>query len=182
MVRFGNVLDSSGSVVPLFKKQIQQGGPVTVTHPEIIRYFMMIPEAAQLVIQAGAMAKSGQVFVLDMGKPVKILYLAKRMIQLMGLTPYCQESTSLDFDKNGDIEVKFTGLRPGEKLYEELLIGNNVEGTEHSKIMTAAEEKLTWNEINKILEELDKSSHKSDKNKTISIIKKAPIEYHCENN
>ena len=181
IVRFGNVLDSSGSVVPLFKKQIQQGGPVTVTHPEIIRYFMMIPEAAQLVIQAGAMAKSGQVFVLDMGKPVKILYLAKRMIQLMGLTPYCQESTSLDFDKNGDIEVKFTGLRPGEKLYEELLIGNNVEGTEHSKIMTAAEEKLTWNEINKILEELDKSSHKSDKNKTISIIKKAPIEYHSEN-
>ncbi|MBT2916701.1 polysaccharide biosynthesis protein, partial [Vibrio anguillarum] len=125
-VRFGNVLGSSGSVVPLFKKQIKAGGPVTVTHPDIIRYFMLIPEAAQLVIQAGAMGHNGQVFVLDMGEPVKIVDLAKRMIHLMGMKEY--------FDGNsneGDIEIKFTGLRPGEKLYEELLIGDNVEGTSH---------------------------------------------------
>ncbi|MBF4437488.1 polysaccharide biosynthesis protein, partial [Vibrio anguillarum] len=141
-------------VVPLFKKQIKAGGPVTVTHPDIIRYFMLIPEAAQLVIQAGAMGHNGQVFVLDMGEPVKIVDLAKRMIHLMGMKEY--------FDGNsneGDIEIKFTGLRPGEKLYEELLIGDNVEGTSHQKIMTACEDKLTWKEMHPLLQELDICCH-----------------------
>jgi FlaA1/EpsC-like NDP-sugar epimerase len=129
MVRFGNVLESSGSVVPLFRDQIRRGGPVTVTHPEIIRYFMTIPEAAQLVIQAGGMAHGGEVFVLDMGEPVKIRDLAARMIKLMGLTVKDGDNP------NGDIEISFTGLRPAEKLYEELLIGENVAGTEHPRIM-----------------------------------------------
>jgi FlaA1/EpsC-like NDP-sugar epimerase len=133
MVRFGNVLESSGSVVPLFREQIKHGGPVTVTHPEIIRYFMTIPEAAQLVIQAGAMAQGGDVFVLDMGQPVKIVDLARRMIHLTGLT--VRDAANPD----GDIEIEFTGLRPAEKLYEELLIGENVSGTEHPRIMRAEE-------------------------------------------
>ena len=123
MVRFGNVLASSGSVVPLFNEQIKAGGPVTVTHPEVIRYFMTIPEAAQLVIQAGSMADGGEVFVLDMGKPVRICDLARRMIHLMGLTVRDEQHP------DGDIEIAYTGLRPAEKLYEELLIGNNVTGT-----------------------------------------------------
>ena len=125
MVRFGNVLASSGSVVPLFNEQIKAGGPVTVTHPEVIRYFMTIPEAAQLVIQAGSMADGGDVFVLDMGKPVRICDLARRMIHLMGLTVRDEQHP------DGDIEIAYTGLRPAEKLYEELLIGNNVTGTQH---------------------------------------------------
>ncbi|HIP76060.1 MAG TPA: polysaccharide biosynthesis protein [Psychromonas hadalis] len=150
MVRFGNVLGSSGSVVPFFKDQIKKGGPVTVTHPEINRFFMLIPEAAQLVIQAGAMAKNGQVFVLDMGNPVYILALAKRMIHLMGFT-----EKEKDSNEDGDIEICFTGLRPGEKLYEELLIADNVEGTTHPRIMTAKEDKLTWNEMAKVLTALD---------------------------
>ncbi len=125
MVRFGNVLESSGSVVPLFREQIRNGGPVTVTHPEIYRYFMTIPEAAALVLQAGSMAQGGDVFVLDMGKPVRIRDLAERMIHLMGLTVRDAEHP------DGDIEIHYTGLRPAEKLYEELLIGNNVMGTEH---------------------------------------------------
>ncbi|MEZ8310455.1 polysaccharide biosynthesis protein [Vibrio splendidus] len=154
MVRFGNVLGSSGSVVPLFKKQIKAGGPVTVTHPDIIRYFMLIPEAAQLVIQAGAMGNNGQVFVLDMGEPVKILDLAKRMVHLMGM----KESLGSNSDE-GDVEIKFTGLRPGEKLYEELLIGDNVEGTSHEKIMTAQESKLSWPEMQVLLNELDECCH-----------------------
>ncbi|MEZ9503056.1 polysaccharide biosynthesis protein [Vibrio sp. 10N.286.51.B11] len=154
MVRFGNVLGSSGSVVPLFKKQIKAGGPVTVTHPDIIRYFMLIPEAAQLVIQAGAMGNNGQVFVLDMGEPVKILDLAKRMVHLMGM----KESLNSSSDE-GDVEIKFTGLRPGEKLYEELLIGDNVEGTSHQKIMTAMESKLSWPEMQILLNELDECCH-----------------------
>lgn len=169
MVRFGNVLDSSGSVVPLFKKQIRQGGPVTVTHPEIIRYFMLIPEAAQLVIQAGAIAQSGQVFVLDMGKPVKILALAERMIKLMGLTYYCSEP-EVDLPQEGDIEIRFTGLRPGEKLYEELLIGNNVLGTVHPKIMTAMEKKLSWFEMKQLLDELSLACHASETEKVVQII------------
>ncbi|WP_318454071.1 polysaccharide biosynthesis protein [Photobacterium leiognathi] len=172
MVRFGNVLGSSGSVVPLFKEQIGKGGPLTVTHPDIIRYFMLIPEAAQLVIQAGAMAKNGQVFVLDMGEPIRILDLAKRMIQLMGLT----EKT--ESEQDGDIEISFTGLRPGEKLYEELLIGNNVEGTSHSKIMTAKEEKLTWNEMDELLKRLDECCHRFDTECVIDIIKNSPTGYH----
>ncbi|HIF9166877.1 TPA: polysaccharide biosynthesis protein [Photobacterium damselae] len=175
MVRFGNVLGSSGSVVPLFKEQIRKGGPVTVTHPDIIRYFMLIPEAAQLVIQASAMAKNGQVFVLDMGEPVKILDLAHRMIHLMGFS----EKTELNPD--GDIEIRFTGLRPGEKLYEELLIGSNVEGSSHPKIMTAKEDKLSWDEMEALLTILDDCCHRFDDECVIEIIKNSPTGYHKEN-
>jgi FlaA1/EpsC-like NDP-sugar epimerase len=148
MVRFGNVLASSGSVVPLFREQIRRGGPVTVTHPEIIRYFMTIPEAAQLVIQAGSMGEGGDVFVLDMGQPVRIRDLARRMIHLMGLTVRDEE------DPEGDIAIEYTGLRPAEKLYEELLIGNNVMGTEHPMIMRAMEESLSWDQLQAHLDEL----------------------------
>lgn len=138
MVRFGNVLGSSGSVIPLFHKQIKAGGPLTVTHPKITRYFMTIPEAAQLVIQAGSMGQGGDVFVLDMGEPVKIVELAEKMIHLSGL--------SIRSEKNlhGDISIEFTGLRPGEKLYEELLIGDNVAATQHPMIMSANEDHLPW--------------------------------------
>jgi FlaA1/EpsC-like NDP-sugar epimerase len=138
MVRFGNVLDSSGSVVPLFRRQLAEGGPLTVTHAEVTRYFMTIPEAAQLVLQAGAMASGGDVFVLDMGEPVKILDLARRMVQLSGL------SVRDDASPNGDIAIEITGLRPGEKLYEELLIGDNPEPTAHSRIMKAHELFIPW--------------------------------------
>jgi FlaA1/EpsC-like NDP-sugar epimerase len=138
MVRFGNVLGSSGSVVPLFRKQLLSGGPLTITHLDVTRFFMTIPEAAQLVLQAGAMAKGGDVFVLDMGQPVKILDLARRMAQLSGLT------LRVDGSPDGDIEVEVTGLRPGEKLYEELLIGGNPEGTDHERIMKAHEEYVSW--------------------------------------
>ncbi|ELR65063.1 UDP-N-acetylglucosamine 4,6-dehydratase [Photobacterium marinum] len=174
MVRFGNVLGSSGSVVPLFKEQIRKGGPVTVTHPDIIRYFMLIPEAAQLVIQAGAMKHNGQVFVLDMGEPVKILDLAKRMIQLMGMS---EKIADLSEESEGDIEIQFTGLRPGEKLYEELLIGNNVEGTRHPKIMTASEEKLDWSEMSKLIEQLDKHCHDFDIECIKQVLLNAPTGY-----
>jgi FlaA1/EpsC-like NDP-sugar epimerase len=138
MVRFGNVLGSSGSVVPKFRQQIRDGGPVTLTHPDITRYFMTIPEAAQLVIQAGAMAKGGDVFVLDMGQSVKIMDLAVRMIELSGLS--LRDADNPD----GDIEIEITGLRPGEKLYEELLIGDNPELTHHPRIMKAHEDFLPW--------------------------------------
>jgi FlaA1/EpsC-like NDP-sugar epimerase len=138
MVRFGNVLGSSGSVVPLFRKQLLSGGPLTITHLDVTRYFMTIPEAAQLVLQAGAMAKGGDVFVLDMGQPVKILDLAHRMAQLSGLT------LRIDGNTNGDIDVAVTGLRPGEKLYEELLIGSNPENTDHERIMKAHEACVSW--------------------------------------
>lgn len=137
MVRFGNVLGSSGSVVPLFRQQISRGGPVTVTHPEITRYFMTIPEAAQLVIQAGAMAKGSEVFVLDMGEPVKIVDLARRMIRLSGYKPRTEA------EPDGDVEILFTGLRPGEKLYEELLIGDDPAPTDHERIMMANEKFLS---------------------------------------
>ena len=143
MVRFGNVLDSAGSVVPLFRKQIKEGGPVTVTHSKVTRYFMSIPEAVQLVLQAGAMAKGGDVFVLDMGEPVRILDLAYRMINLSGLSPITSENPE------GDIKVVFTGLRPGEKLYEELLIGHDVIQSEHPQIMQANEAKLSWEDVQK---------------------------------
>lgn len=172
MVRFGNVLGSSGSVVPLFKKQIRNGGPVTVTHPDIIRYFMLIPEAAQLVIQAGAMEMNGQVFVLDMGEPVKILDLAKRMIHLMGMREYFNGNSD-----EGDIEIQFTGLRPGEKLYEELLIGDNVQGTRHKKIMTACENKLSWEEIAILIENIDSCCHKFDLKCIKSLLLDSPIGY-----
>lgn len=151
MVRFGNVLASSGSVVPLFREQIRKGGPVTVTHPEIIRYFMTIPEAAQLVIQAGSMGQGGDVFVLDMGKPVRIADLAKRMIHLMGFQPFDEDNP------DGDIEIKYTGLRPAEKLYEELLIGNNVMGTEHPMILRAEEDALPWQDVQSYLGFLSKT-------------------------
>ena len=138
MVRFGNVLDSSGSVVPLFRKQLLDGGPLTVTHADVTRYFMTIPEAAQLVLQAGAMAQGGDVFVLDMGEPVKIMDLARRMTQLSGL------SVRDEGNPDGDIDIVITGLRPGEKLYEELLIGDNPEATSHERIMKAREDFVTW--------------------------------------
>jgi FlaA1/EpsC-like NDP-sugar epimerase len=148
MVRFGNVLGSSGSVVPLFRKQIAAGGPMSVTHRDITRYFMTIPEAAQLVIQAGAMGMRGEVFVLDMGEPVKVLDLARRMVHLSGF------SVRDDGNPHGDIEIRFTGLRPGEKLYEELLIGDNVSPTRHPKILMANEECLTPADMEKQLDRL----------------------------
>ena len=148
MVRFGNVLGSSGSVIPRFHSQIKSGGPLTVTHPKITRYFMTIPEAAQLVIQAGSMGQGGDVFVLDMGEPVKIIELAEKMIHLSGL--------SIRTEKNpqGDIAIEFTGLRPGEKLYEELLIGDNVSATQHPMIMSAKEDHLPWEVLKRNLMEL----------------------------
>lgn len=148
MVRFGNVLGSSGSVVPMFREQIKKGGPITLTHSDITRYFMTIPEAAQLVIQAGAMGQGGDVFVLDMGQPVKILDLARRVIELSGFT--VRDS----MHPQGDISITVTGLRPGEKLYEELLIGDNPEPTQHPRIMKAHEMYLSWPKIKMKLDEL----------------------------
>lgn len=155
MVRFGNVLGSSGSVVPLFRRQIAAGGPVTLTHPEITRYFMTIPEAAQLVLQAGSMGKGGDVFVLDMGEPVKIADLAKRMVHLSG-----QEIRS-ETVPNG-IELRFVGLRPGEKLYEELLIGDNVAGTDHPLIMRAQEAEIAWPFLELMLKQLQEACERGD--------------------
>ena len=171
MVRFGNVLESSGSVVPLFKEQIRQGGPVTVTHRDIIRYFMTIPEAAQLVIQAGSMARGGDVFVLDMGKPVRIHDLACRMVNLMGLT--VRDESNPD----GDIEIEYIGLRPAEKLYEELLIGANVSGTEHPLIMRADEDYIPISAMLKLLNELMDTSLALDYDGARSILLKAVKEY-----
>lgn len=156
MVRFGNVLDSSGSVIPLFREQIKRGGPVTVTHPNITRYFMTISEAAQLVIQAGSMGRGGDVFVLDMGQPVRILSLAEKMIHLSGL------SIKSDQCPHGDISIEFTGLRPGEKLYEELLIGDNVNPTDHPMIMKANEDYIPWTAFKQILTELLKALEQND--------------------
>lgn len=158
MVRFGNVLGSSGSVIPRFREQIRQGGPVTVTHPKITRYFMTIPEAAQLVIQAGSMGQGGDVFVLDMGQPVKILDLAEKMIHLSGLSVRNRKTPK------GDIAIEFTGLRPGEKLYEELLIGDNVTMTEHPMIMRANEDCLSWEELQAGLKKLVAAVEREDFN------------------
>ena len=166
MVRFGNVLDSSGSVVPLFRDQIRGGGPITLTHPEVTRYFMTIPEAAQLVIQASALAKGGEVFVLDMGEPVRIYDLATRMIELSGLTVR-DENTGF-----GDIEIVISGLRPGEKLYEELLIGENPIPTSHPRIMMAREDFLPWPEIAHELELLRLSLNKADFDSLIGQLKR----------
>jgi FlaA1/EpsC-like NDP-sugar epimerase len=159
MVRFGNVLDSSGSVIPLFKQQIREGGPVTVTDKNITRYFMMISEAVELVIQAGAMGQGGDVFVLDMGKPVNIDFLAKKMVKLSGLEVKDKSNP------NGDIEIKYIGLRPGEKLFEELLIGKNSTYTDNSLIMRAKEDMLSWNELKPILENLRKEVERHDNEK-----------------
>jgi FlaA1/EpsC-like NDP-sugar epimerase len=156
MVRFGNVLGSSGSVVPLFRRQLAAGGPLTVTHAEVTRYFMTIPEAAQLVLQAGAMGQGGDVFVLDMGEPVKIIDLARRMVQLSGLAVRDEEHPS------GDIEIAITGLRTGEKLYEELLIGDNPEATEHPRIMKAREPFLPWPTLQQELVELQTAATQND--------------------
>ncbi len=171
MVRFGNVLASSGSVVPLFRDQIRNGGPVTVTHPDIIRYFMTIPEAAQLVIQAGSMARGSDVFVLDMGKPVRIKDLAEKMIHLMGLT--IQD----DDNPDGDIEIAYTGLRPAEKLYEELLIGNNVMGTEHPMIMRAEEDFLPWPEFKRLSERMWEACQALDCELARTILLEAVVGY-----
>ena len=156
MVRFGNVLDSSGSVVPLFRRQLAAGGPLTVTHAEVTRYFMTIPEAAQLVLQAGAMAVGGEVFVLDMGRSVKILDLARRMVQLSGLTLRDENNPG------GDIEIEITGLRPGEKLFEELLIGDNPEPTAHPRIMKAHEDHLAWPALELQLQTLRQAADGND--------------------
>ena len=174
MVRFGNVLDSTGSVVPLFREQIKKGGPVTVTHRNITRYFMSIPEAVQLVLQAGAMAKGGDVFVLDMGDPIKILDLAYRMIHLSGLKPIDTENPS------GDIKIKFTGLRPGEKLYEELLIGDDVIQSEHPRIMQAREEKLTLDIIEKNVLEISNFRENQDDLAIKHILLKNVNGYHSQ--
>ncbi|HBC3556798.1 TPA: polysaccharide biosynthesis protein [Vibrio parahaemolyticus] len=168
MVRFGNVLGSSGSVIPVFKKQIASGGPVTVTHPEITRFFMTIPEAAQLVIQAGAMGKGGDVFVLDMGESVKITDLASNLIQLSGL------EVRSEANPHGDIEIQFSGLRPGEKLYEELLIGDNVKQTAHERIMTAHEVHLPLEEYELLLNDLDFACHNMDHENIRTLLLSAP--------
>ena len=165
MVRFGNVLGSSGSVVPMFRRQIRDGGPITLTHAEMTRYFMTIPEAAQLVIQAAALSQGGDVFLLDMGQPVKIIDLARRMVQLSGLT--CKDDESPE----GDIEIRITGLRPGEKLYEELLIGDHPQPTPHPRIMKAREAFLPWPELAEKMAELEKVLAASDVNALRAMLK-----------
>ncbi|MDB6106404.1 MAG: hypothetical protein JWO52_6403, partial [Gammaproteobacteria bacterium] len=174
MVRFGNVLASSGSVVPLFQEQIRRGGPVTVTHPDVIRYFMTIPEAAQLVIQAGSMAKGGDVFVLDMGRPVRIDDLARRMVNLMGLTV-----RDADFPE-GDIEIEYTGLRTAEKLFEELLIGTNVTGTDHPMILRAMEHRLPWLRMQQILNDLLVALSTFDCHRALGLLVESVAEYNSQ--
>jgi FlaA1/EpsC-like NDP-sugar epimerase len=168
MVRFGNVLGSSGSVLPLFRRQIKEGGPITLTHADITRYFMTNPEAAQLVIQAGAMGKGGDVFVLDMGESVKIKDLAEKLIRLSGLEIKDEQNP------NGDIEIKYTGLRPGEKLFEELLIGDNVHDTFHERIMTANEAMLSWEDLEPMLDRLDELCHRFDHEGIRKVLLDAP--------
>jgi FlaA1/EpsC-like NDP-sugar epimerase len=157
--------------VPLFNEQIKAGGPVTVTHPEVIRYFMTIPEAAQLVIQAGSMADGGDVFVLDMGKPVRIGDLARRMIHLAGLT------VRDDQHPEGDIEISYTGLRPAEKLYEELLIGNNVTGTQHPMILRAIEHSLPWDRVQELLNEIIEAMGRYDCQRSLQLLSDVVAEY-----
>lgn len=171
MVRFGNVLGSSGSVVPLFRKQIAAGGPITLTHPEITRYFMTIPEASQLVIQAGSMGQGGEVYVLDMGMPVRILDLATRMVHLSGLEVRDEQHP------DGDIAITIVGLRPGEKLYEELLIGENVGGTSHPLIMRADEHQLPWSTLVPLLDEMDKASRAFDYERVLALLGSLVEEY-----
>ena len=166
MVRFGNVIGSSGSAIPLFQQQIKNGGPITVTHPEVIRYFMSIPEAAELVIQAGAMGTGGDLFVLDMGEPVKIIELVKRLINLSGLE--LKDGKNVD----GDIEITFTGLRPGEKLYEELLIGDTVSKTPHKQILRAEEDFIKREELEESIKSLMQAEEENDVNELKKIFKK----------
>jgi len=164
MVRFGNVLDSSGSVIPLFKKQIQEGGPLTVTHPDVMRYFMTIPEAVQLVIQSGAMALGGEVFVLEMGEPIRIYDLAVKMIRLSGLTLSNKENP------DGDIEISYTGLRPGEKLTEELLVDGNYTLTENKLIMRAEDETMSWDKLKPIIDKLREASINGNEEESLKIL------------
>jgi len=164
MVRFGNVLNSSGSVIPLFKKQIKEGGPITVTHADIVRYFMSIPEAVELVLQAGAMAKGGEVFVLDMGKPIRIYDLAEKMIKLSGLQIINENNP------NGDIEIQYTGLRPGEKLYEELLVNGKFTLTDNKLIMCAEEEMISWDELEPILDKIKDAALNTEINKLYKLL------------
>jgi len=171
MVRFGNVLGSSGSVIPLFSDQINSGGPVTVTHSKVTRYFMTIPEAAQLVLQAGSMGRNGEVFVLDMGEPVRIYDLARRLIQIMGHSVRDEENP------DGDIEIQVTGLRPGEKLYEELLLGDNVSGTDHPMIMRAEEERLTSERLQLLVGELRDACGRHDCEEVHRILRTAVKDY-----
>jgi FlaA1/EpsC-like NDP-sugar epimerase len=171
IVRFGNVLGSSGSVVPLFTKQIQAGGPITVTHPDITRYFMTIPEAAQLVIQAGAMGSKGEVFVLDMGESVKIVDLAKKMAHLMG------HVLKMPDNSEGDIELKFSGLRPGEKLYEELLIDDADTTTQHPRIMGADETKLPFEDVVLLFDELNRLLLNNSSQGAKDLLIRAPLAY-----
>lgn len=171
MVRFGNVLGSSGSVVPLFKRQIEEGGPITITHPDIVRYFMLIPEAAQLVIQAGAMAQGGEVFVLDMGDPIKIVDLARTMLEMAGLQEKSEETP------NGDIEIRYVGLRPGEKLYEELLIGDGATVSEHPRIMRTTEYSFEPEELNHLIGDLAKACAGNDDAAIKSVMRHIVREY-----
>lgn len=175
MVRFGNVLGSSGSVVPLFREQIREGGPITLTHPEITRYFMTIPEASQLVIQAGAMASGGDLFVLNMGEPVKIIDLARRMVELAGF------SVREEANPEGDIEIAITGLRPGEKLYEELLIGDNPQPTGHPLIMKAREEFLPFTSLQERLCELETAMQLGAREPLLQLLEKTVSGYRPEN-
>jgi FlaA1/EpsC-like NDP-sugar epimerase len=174
MVRFGNVLDSSGSVVRRFRKQIRDGGPVTVTHPHIIRYFMSIPEAAELVLQAGAMATGGEVFVLDMGSPVKIDDLARTMIKLSGLDVRDEENP------DGDVAIDYIGLRQGEKLYEELLIGENTSGTNHPRIMKNSEPFIKLSKLNDELLALEQAIEDYDSDEIEVILKRNVEGYTAE--
>lgn len=177
MVRFGNVLGSSGSVIPRFRAQIEAGGPVKVTHKDINRYFMTIPEAAQLVIQAGALGQGGDVFVLDMGEPVKIMDLAFSMVKLHGLIPYMVDHPDQIFPDKGDIPVCVTGLRKGEKLFEELLIGNNPTPTKHPRIMTASEVSLSRDALMAVLDRLVKACDTFDLPAIVAILNELPLDY-----
>jgi len=165
MVRFGNVLDSSGSVIPLFKKQIKAGGPVTVTHIDVVRYFMTIPEAVELVIQAGAMAQGGEVFVLDMGEPIRIYDLAIKMIQLSGLVVRDKDNAE------GDIEIQYIGLKPGEKLYEELLVDGSFATTDSQLIMHAEEGMINWDKLEPILDQIKEAAIDSESDKMFELLK-----------
>lgn len=177
MVRFGNVLGSSGSVIPRFRAQIEAGGPVTVTHKDISRYFMTVPEAAQLVIQAGALGQGGDVFVLDMGEPVRIMDLAFSMVKLYGLTPYKVDHPDQILPDKGDIPVCITGLRKGEKLYEELLIGNNPKPTKHPRIMTASEVSLPYEVLMAVMDRLQQACENFNLPAIIAILHELPIDY-----